>query len=828
MHPNQLTAPASTPAAPLLAQNPNLPSVRPYEYNQDAAIHQARDKFLSQLEEQRLKSRPSMLSFSKKRAQKAFRKTVRTSSANSYGSAVGSVAPMAEKGIKSKAKGYSVSLKNKLKNVFSRGSGPSKCLPSQQVEADRPHFGDYIAGPNVLDYTDPTVPMPDNNLLHRVNSRGTSPHRMPVHLAQPSRAGSIRSVLSNDDLSNGKSRVTSWTDSIVSSSLTREQLLERKRLSIIQENGGPHQPSSSFGTAPRRGFFGQALHGSIKSRRDSGTISNQQIFSALQKRLDQHNYTHEHDEYFINGDYTEGGVTAGLLAGNLGAISERSSTIRMLPDSSGYDNASGRRIRYSSSANFQTAPLVVSEEPPRPQDDHRMTYEARGPHRKLSFKDIADLNEKEEMRRKQTKQLREVKSAFFPPSSEYQTRRSVSPYRQALRSSNMERGLTGVQEEHHEEGPPKFKLPLYSAKRNESSVGTHSAYSRTTGGNSGFESTFSLDHSQSTGEPGTAFIITKSPNRPTTPRVPRTTTSSRSSGEMRGWMASEVAKLENFSNEDIKIHGDYLPRQSRHHKESAQTHNDETDDVIQEELNKISMELSHGRQSGSLSRPILWHKTSDQMIEKFPLRFPLIECNNPSTGNATERRATSSSQKPGAVRRYTSNLENQKFPAHALQRHPAIRRQTSAASMASQDSYAPSVIIKNVPKGKSFLQDLYGTEATLSSKSNASGQNRYSPERVARLRRMRSSVGIIDSKENAGFKETSLSPKAENPCYGYEAAKGTITGMSLPSSPLNARNLDANQPRSPGGSQVMVNRFLTTRMQNSPASGGPGTPPAFI
>ena len=769
-----------------------------------------------------------MLSFGKKRAQKAFRKTVRTSSATSYGSAIGSVAPIAEKGIKSKAKGYSVSLKNKLKNVFSRGSGPSKGLPSQQVEADRPHFNDYIAGPNMLEYTEPTIPMPDKNLLHRVNSRGTSPHRMPVHLPQPSRAGSIRSVLSNDDLSNGKSRVTSWTDSTVSSSLTREQLLERKRLSIIQENGGPHQPSSSFGTAPRRGFFGQALHGSVKNRRDSTTISNRQIFSALQQRLDQHNDKHEHDEYFINGDYTERGATAGFLPSNLGAISERSSTIRMLPDSSGYDNASGRRIRYSSSASFQTASFVASEEPPRLQKDHRMTYEARGPHRKLSFKDIADLNEREETRKKQAKQLREVKSAFFPPSSEYQTRRSVSPYRQALRSANMERELSRVQEEHQEEGPPKFKLPLYSTKHNQSSVGTHSAYSRTTGGNSGFESTFSLDHSQSTGEPGTAFIITKSPNRPTTPQVPRATTSSQSSGEMRGWMASEVAKLEKFSSENIKIHEDYLPRESRHHKESAQTHNDETDDAIQEELYKISMELSHGKQNSSLSRPILRHKTSDQMIEKFPLRFPLIERNNLSTSITTERRASLSSQKPGAVRRYTSNLENQKFPAYALQRHPAVRRQTSAASMASQDSYAASVIIKSVPKGKSLRQDLYGTEVTPTPKSNSSGQNRCSPERAARLRRMRSSVGVIDSKENAGSKETLVSPKVENSCYGYEAAKGTITGMSLSPSPLNARNVDTNQPCSPGGSQVMVNRFLTTRMQNSPISGGRGTSPAFI
>ncbi|MCJ1358304.1 MAG: hypothetical protein MMC33_008303, partial [Icmadophila ericetorum] len=815
---------ASRARAPLPVHNPNLPSVRPQEYNYDAAIHQARETFLSQLEQQRLKARPSILGFGKTRTQKAFRKTVRNSSANSYGSAVGSMQPVIEKNSKSKVKGYSASIRNRLRSVFSRGSS-TRGLPSQQVEANRPHFGDYISGPNVLDYTDPipyadpTVPIPDGDLLRRVSSRGTSPHRMPVHLPHPSRAGSIRSVLSNDGISNGKSRVTSWTDSTVESSLTREQLLEKKRLSIIQENGGPHQPSSSFGAAPRRGFFSHPSNvGSTRSRRDSASITSQRIFSALQKKLDQHNQKHAHDEYFVNGDHTEGEMAAELLPRNLASIPERFSTIRMLPESSGHGSISSRRVRYSNSVNFQ---LAAPDSSNQVQDNHRLN-------RKPSFQEIARYNEEREMLKRSPKPLREVKSAFFPPSSEYQTR-SLSPYRQALRSSNIDRELAEVQEELNER-LPKLTSPFYSANRNESSIASHSAYSRTTGGNSGYESTFSLDHSQSTGEPGTALIITKSPDRPTTPRFSREATSSHSSGEMRGWMASEVAKLENLSVDNIKIHEDYTARDSRHRRETAQTHSDETDEIIQEDLNRLPKEPTHVRRNGSLSKSILRHKTSDQMIEKFPLRFPLIERNNSSMPNAGERRPSLISQRSGAVRRYTSNLENQKFPSTTLQRQPAIRRQTSAASIASQDSFAPAVVIKNVQMGKSLLQGAYGTEESSSPRSNIIGQSRHSPERAARLRRMRSSVGIIDSKGNSGSKEHSVSP--ESPRYGYEASKGTITGHNPPSSPLTARNLASNQSRSPGGghggSQVMVNRFLTTRMQSSPVGGGPVTPSAFI
>ncbi|MCJ1258041.1 hypothetical protein MMC24_005870, partial [Lignoscripta atroalba] len=238
--------PSAAPDYMILTFHPNP--------QQDAAIQMARDQYLRQLEQQRLTERSSFLDLGRRgRTQKAFRRTVRTSSTNSYGSAIASPnpqVPVSDKSIGHRTRNLSVSLKNRLKRVFHRAPSPVNEMPIQHLRASRAHFRDYISPTTGVDQEQHDVPLPDEELLHRVESRGSSSHRLPLQLDREVRPGSIRTVSSSDNISAGKSRVTSWTNSTAANTMTTRQLkenylLEKKRLSIIQENGGPYQPSPS-------------------------------------------------------------------------------------------------------------------------------------------------------------------------------------------------------------------------------------------------------------------------------------------------------------------------------------------------------------------------------------------------------------------------------------------------------------------------------------------------------------------------------------------------------------------------------------------------------
>lgn len=135
-------------------------------------------------------------------------------------------------------------MRSRFKRAFSK---PQLGLPPQQLNASRLHFGDGAFGDvgnggfdnyiqdNAIDmsrasfYEDPWHEKVEDDDLRRLSNMA------PVNR-------------SNSDLTDGsKSRVTSWTDTTSTGSL-REAPIERKRLSVIQEDGGPHQPSSSAGT----------------------------------------------------------------------------------------------------------------------------------------------------------------------------------------------------------------------------------------------------------------------------------------------------------------------------------------------------------------------------------------------------------------------------------------------------------------------------------------------------------------------------------------------------------------------------------------------------
>ena len=100
----------------------------------------------------------------------------------------------------------------------------------------------------------------------------------------------LRSTQSMESLhSNNKSRVTSWTNSTITNSIAaRGTSLERKRLSIIKEDGGPHQSSSSAGIYPGGiEAFRRPLRTQDSRSRIAPAIDTQRVYSALMKRIDQ-------------------------------------------------------------------------------------------------------------------------------------------------------------------------------------------------------------------------------------------------------------------------------------------------------------------------------------------------------------------------------------------------------------------------------------------------------------------------------------------------------------------------------------------------------------
>ncbi|KAL8647196.1 MAG: hypothetical protein Q9210_005696 [Variospora velana] len=209
---------------------------------QEEAIGLARDQYLQQVEKQNLESNPwGRDAAVRRRSQKSFKKTLRTSSTNNYaGSQEVPRSPAKQwseqKGVGIKARDLSSSFKNRLKRVFNRSMGTEAAFPAQHLQATRLHFGG-IAAP----FDSPEMQRQSVESLHR-----STPDRSSLQpldsLHVPRRRGSIarHASVGSGDLCVDEipSRVTSWTDSTTPTTLSIHQALERRQLPIIRADGG--------------------------------------------------------------------------------------------------------------------------------------------------------------------------------------------------------------------------------------------------------------------------------------------------------------------------------------------------------------------------------------------------------------------------------------------------------------------------------------------------------------------------------------------------------------------------------------------------------------
>ncbi|KAI9761185.1 MAG: hypothetical protein M1835_008220 [Candelina submexicana] len=680
--------------------------------SQDVAIQMARDRYLDQLEKQRLKERPPPL-FTPlaRRQQKGLRKTVRTSSHTSYGSAISSASAKIqspkerEKGFGDRARGLSASLKSKIKRVFLRSSEINDKVPAQQVDASRSHYGTNLITSGV-DEQYREIPAPDEETLSRVQSRAPSLRLVPSNPQMRSRAGSMSSVHSADSTMNSRSRVTSWTNSTAANTLATRQVVD-KRLSIIQELGGPHIPSSSSKRYHQDGEVHSNFRAPMYSTSDTGyhssPVDSRRVYSALMKRLDRDSPRARQDEAdFVQGsDYGGTNFAVPSTNGRPGSIASyrTTTTIRQVHDEMNEGGENAREVGMSKSsgsndiaysatdgglplkdittAAHQQSRKMGSRDRSQASNFYSLPYnsvhraEYPGKDLGLTPQQAADFNEKKRFNNRQA--LRQTRSAFFPhsPSPEISSQRlagNLSPVNQ-----NEPRGIT-IAKRGRLSRFTEVDIPV----RQPSAAGSVSVYSRTTGGTTPMpaQSTVSLAKSDNS-ELGTAVIMTSNTSKygitPAQARAPRKS-SVKLSHDWGAWMSSKIADLEEESRGDDSYRRE---GSGHHHREHAQIDNDDT--TVTQGRTDVLRQPPDATQGDVLTRAHLKHKISSQM-------FPLINIGPPHDYSAAEQRPSLSarSSSTNTVPRRSpavADKENILVPGSAYPRLNTVRSIQSQSSL---------------------------------------------------------------------------------------------------------------------------------------------------
>ncbi|KUJ09779.1 uncharacterized protein LY89DRAFT_597749 [Mollisia scopiformis] len=516
-------------------------------------IQQARDRFFHEKHRQRLREQPSFLFRSKAQRQQPFRKSVRSSSTNSYGMPTDLLSPAGQtksSGLKAAARKASKNIKNKLRRVFGRSKDEPVIIPHQQVEARETHVrhynGDLTPGQEQFEGFS-NIPHPDESALSRVASRVPSIHTATSNQQLRSHAGSVKSFKS--DLSDDKSRVTVLnTGANAPRPIERER--DHQRLSIINEVG-THHPSSSY----------------YRKHKHTNQIS---PYPRIEdSRIPQ-----------PSPDIRMARSTSGTPA-----------TIRQVPASTGSDRSSSNQwsvpestIQSRTSSDDVFSPAGQSGGPKlslrRSYYENTESYLSLPTPQGMSPQKMADRNER---LMPETKVIREARTTFFGGST-YTISRKTSPFRRAMAEVSQNSN------------------DLQSSGQSEKAY-SESVYSRTTSGQTPAAANSSTSLPMLTTNvpmmvptaPGDVVIIDQTVYRPSGPHnVGHSVTSSGSSQEWKKWMSSEVGKFERTKENNVTpTYINYtLPTMPRtyntgHVRENAQI-NDDDSPIVYQPLGSIS------------------------------------------------------------------------------------------------------------------------------------------------------------------------------------------------------------------------------------------------
>ena len=772
---------------PTLSPNPSDAPV-----DQDKAVQIARDQFVRQLEQQRLKEKTSVVDFAQsRRTAKPFKRTVRTSSTNSYGSAIASPAAAAgakevskTAGFGRKARSISNSLKSKLKRAFQKSSEPEDMVPNQHLNASRAHFGDYASTFNGIQQRyDYHIPSPDTDTIRRIDSRSQTFRETSAFVEKKSHPASVRSVESDQSAEDDPSRVSSWDNSTIANSLATLQLRENKRLSTINEHGAPYQPSSvrSYGHLAHR----FAADDSIRD------FSAGSLYTRLRREIEKNERQARNEE----------GVTA--------FEHHRAKDLKHIADLTPRDSSltsHGQGLRMSKSVIFDPAATNSKKQPSHTHNNHEKK-EAFGVR---SLETARESPERTDSLGSTPKRpLREVKSAFFPPTTRIE-RSGTSPYRQAMRSSTD----VGPSVEHDMHMPNETKNHLTGIPQSgylgvKNATDSDSIYSRTTSGNTPRASDSPSSDSHSDG--GTAVVALRplKYDHSSSPSRNKNASSTQSSGDWKKWLSSEVAQMETQGNSSFTGRSMLLSNAPGHKREKAQLNDDDVEIGRLSEPDCTRKQPVAEVQANARLRPTQNSKdTSDSMVE----RYPLVEIGTPHAPTPGQSWAIS----PGEIppRSWSQNQahqgSNSPQSAHTLKSTKDLRPKASQASLNNS--------LRNTTNQKRHGMNLLPMSSTsqetlrtpsprnaINTKSSENLGSRYSAEREARLRRMQSS-GSLNSKH-----------QQENRPPFSSGGSGEKKRPPL----IATRSAGSISPKE--GSQLMIERFLTHRrrdMRISEESGG--------
>jgi hypothetical protein len=192
---------------------------------------------------------------------------------------------------------FSGSLRKRIFKVFTKStSSRNSSMPPQQLDATRRHFSvEHDDLEHSLSFDDYHV---DEDDVRRQSFY--VPPRLGELDDDPDHFSSTPDALNSGESlhSNNRSRVTSWSNSTsTTASTARQGGLQQNRLSIIKEDAGPHQPSSSAGRhIGGINVFQDPLPDTDENGRPLPMVDSQRIYSALMKRIGEEEAEIEHTQ----------------------------------------------------------------------------------------------------------------------------------------------------------------------------------------------------------------------------------------------------------------------------------------------------------------------------------------------------------------------------------------------------------------------------------------------------------------------------------------------------------------------------------------------------
>ena len=784
-----------------------LPRPSSLTYNQDAAIQMARDEYIRQLEAQELKRNNSNSSKrSRLRPQRSFRRTVRSCSTNSYGAAITSRPDQEtpkKKGFVFQARRVSGGLKERLRRALHLKNS-AKSLPIQQVDAERLHFGDQDFAKTDSNDNNPCYSIFDDTLMSSISSRTSSLNRH--------RVSSNPSIGSNgSDVT--KSRVTSWTDSTTTNATRRLLPSEVKRLSIIQENGGPYQPSSSagiVGTGSGRGYEVFRRPIDHDSGRMNEPLDSHLVYSALQHRLDKTKQAigrNGQDNKSVassegNESRSSRDTTRKPSRGTQGTAH---TTVRMVSNPS--VESLTVSIVDSKSSNKGSSSSKYSDDVFRPSPKDSSQLKVLAPARKssLTFQQMANLNDART--RSHFGPLVESRSAFFPPQRHLH-RANLSPYRSAMQLED-ESDFNGAK---NLTGPPfnngQAKNGVHSAS---SSVYSQHSDGRPVTPKKGdapvrpAEAAVSEEKSILNPETGTREPSSDSTNL-SAPQGLRKLLAREQSCEWQKHLSAFMASSDEHHYDIMSKTHPIFYRPNGHHRENAQIHGDDTD--VGGRGYSLSKAHALAARGSARLRARLRQLSSGQRSGDHARRPPLAERSRSSSSNI--QHSTIVPIDKGEGWRKKSDVENMKVSSSSATQVGSgsydFPQKSSSASNISRPESEHSVKLPNrspiAPKASSRLH-----------RSSFRLNNRQSsPEREARLRRIKSSIPVrtqtTSSPEN--WSQPNGNTRHIRESQGINSSTPTLSFDSLYS--FGGGGITGTPPRGAQSSSTrMVDLFLSSR-----------------